>query len=211
MCTPSKLWFLVAFFVGIAQSQGLPEDFQSSSSASPYQWSVNGKYFGLTFHPGGGNDDPQFQYPRRLDAEAYWVLQVGTEVDVDWLHKDLPWLGLRLTNAVFLDCIDVWSGHVHFGPRFQHRFASGLGFSIGLGPTLLWRENWWLKKEVSWYNGDGFYGKKETQETYQTAFLWYGGNLEASWMFHQDWGLVYSLVPGWPQVLTSSAGLRYAF
>lgn len=174
--------------------------------------SVDVQYFGLTYHPGGGNDDPDHQYPRAIDSAAYWVYQVGAQVDLNYQYKALPYLSLQMTTALFKDCIDVWSGHVHVGPRLQYRPELGWGASIGVGPTVIWRENWWKRQDVvPWYHGDGFYGHQKNADAVQTAFLWYGGNLDLSYMFTPKVGVIYSVIPGWPQVISSAIGLRGSF
>jgi hypothetical protein len=175
-----------------------------------YAWeqAVNLKYFGLTFHPGGGNATEDYQYPNAIDEDGYWVYQLGGEVDYE-LQSPTKWWSLRGTVALFQDCIEAWSGHLSLGLRLKHRFKNGFGLDFGIGPTLIWRENWWKKQEVSdWYNGDGFYGKKETNATFQKTLLWYGGNLGLSYMFNEKFGIQYSVIPGYPQVITSSLGLR---
>lgn len=174
--------------------------------------SLDLQYFGLTYHPGGGNDDPEHQYPRALDSAAYWVYQVGAQIDLNYTNRSLPYFGLQTTIAAFKDCIDVWSGHVHVGPRLQYRPDLGWGASIGLGPTLIWRENWWKRSDVvPWYNGDGFYGHQRNEDAVQTAFLWYGGNIDLSYMFTPKVGVIYSVIPGLPQVVSSAIGIRGVF
>jgi hypothetical protein len=173
------------------------------------EFAVNAKYFGLTYHPGGGADGGEVPYPRSIDDRGYWVLQVGAEVDFDYYIN--KFVQIRFANALFKDCIDVWSGHISLAPRVSYTTDFGLSARFGIGPTLIWRESWWKSNEVEWYNGDGFYGKEETDDAIQTAFLWYGGNIEVDYQITEKWGIAYSLIPGYPQVFSNSIGVRRYF
>ena len=165
----------------------------------------NFKYMGLTYHPGGGSNVEGKQYPRAWDKGGYFVQQVGIETDLDYKWK--PWLHARATFALYKDCIDAWSGWIGLMPRLNHEFDFGLSVNFGIGPSIIWRESWWGTDYFD-YNGDFFYGKENTGEAIQWAFLWYGGNIELSWDFKNGHGIVYSLIPGYPQVFTSSIGWR---
>ena len=183
--------------------------FTSTFATTPKdeKWAVNAKYLGWTYHPGGGSPERDRQYPLAVDDEAYIVLHIGAEADLDYYVNE--YLILRATTAVFSDCYMYWSGHFHLGFRANYDFNDKFSFRVGIGPTLIWRENWW--KKVSWYEGDGFYGKERTSGPLQSAFLWYGGNLEFQWNINETWKFVYSAIPGFPQVVTSAFGLRKNF
>jgi len=167
-------------------------------------WAANAKYFALTYHPDGGENEG---YPLQLDDEAYWVLQVGAQVDVD--RRLTSWLQMRGTVALYRDCANVWAGLVSLGPRLEWSPTENLAFRFGVGPTFLWRENWLF--HVKGYTKDSFFGKADSSSDFQSAFLWYGGDLEAQWRLNRQWSVVASVVPGWPEVITSSVGARREF
>lgn len=180
-----------------------------SFAHSQEDWAVNLKYFGLTYHPGGGSAG-ETAYPLALDDEGYWVLQLGAETDLD--YKVNEYFYLRSTVALFKDCANLWSGHYHLGFRANYTTDMGVSFRFGIGPTFIWRENWFEAEAVNdWYNGDGFYGKERHSRKFQTAFLWYGGNFEMDYKINEQYTVVYSVIPGFPQVVTSSLGLRFNF
>jgi hypothetical protein len=179
-----------------------------------HNYQIGLQWIGLTFHPGqSGVEMPE--YPRRLDPYGRWIWHWGLELNGIWFPSDEPFfshshLGARIALSVEKDCIDAWSGHVHGGPLLQTRWNQNHHFAeIGLGPTWIWRENWWIKPQVPWYQGDLFFGNTPSTKPWQNAFLWYGGNIGLGWREQKQhpW-LVYSLVPGYPQVLVSSLGLR---
>ncbi len=160
-------------------------------------------FTGLTYHPGGGEHE---NYPRKLDNAAYWVLQVGGQGDLDWyLHR---YVLMRGSVALFRDCEDVWSGFFHLGPRLNLPIGPKFVFRIGIGPTLIWRQTWYGVDST--YHGDSFYGRDSTT-TFQSRFLWYGGNLDFEWKLGPHFSLLYSNLPGWPHVVTNSIGARYSF
>jgi hypothetical protein len=178
----------------------------AENASSENLFSTNAKLIGLTYHPGGGNALEGKQYPRALDDEGYFVMQLGLEADLDYKYK--PWLHFRFTTALYKDCIDVWAGWFGLMPRLNHEFDFGLRVNFGIGPSIIWRESWWNSDYVK-YNGDVFFGRENTGDDVQVAFLWYGGNLEMSYDINKDHGVVLSVIPGYPQVFTHSLGWRY--
>jgi hypothetical protein len=162
------------------------------------------KYTGLTYHPDGGENEER--YKRSLDSRDFWVLQVGGQLDGDYkLHK---WFYLRSSTSLYRDCADVWAGFFHFGFRANYDFPAGVSLRVGIGPTFIWRENWLGK--VKGYTRDSFFGPAR-DETFQTAFLWHGGDVEAEWRAWDRVSLVYSVIPGYPEVLHNSLGARWSF
>ena len=162
------------------------------------------KYTGLSYHPDGGENEER--YKRSLDSRDFWVLQVGGELDGDYkLHR---FLYLRAATSLYRDCADVWAGLFHFGFRANWSPREDLSFRIGIGPTYLWRQNWLGR--VKGYKEDSFFGKAAGGD-YQGAFIWHGGDIEAEWKAWEHAALVYSVVPGYPEVIQNSLGARYSF
>jgi hypothetical protein len=64
---------------------------------------------------------------------------------------------------------------------------------------------------VDRYRADAFFGRPKETDRFQSAWIWYGGNLEAEYRITPSLGLLYSVVPGFPLVVTSSLGLRAGF
>lgn len=169
----------------------------------PSRFGLGLKYTGLTYHPDGGENEG---YPRKLDDAAFWVLLVGGAVEADWrAHK---FLYLRASTTVYRDCSDVWAGYYHLGFRANYDIGERVGVRIGIGPTYLWRQNWFGR--VEGYRRDSFFGEP-TGGDYQSAFIWYGGDAEIEWKADDRFSFVYSVIPGWPEVIQSSVGMRYTF
>lgn len=169
------------------------------------RFAVGVKYTGLTYHPDGGeNEEP---YPRSLDDRDFWVLQVGTQVDADYMVN--KWFYLRTSQALYKDCSDVWAGFHNVGFRLNYDTPIGLSFRVGAGPTFLWRQTWLGK--VKGYKRDSFFGKAVEGEKYQDAFIWHGGDVEVEYKAWEHASVVYSVIPGWPEVIHNSIGARYRF
>lgn len=179
-------------------------DTETPAWLAPERFAVGLKYTGLTYHPDGGeNEEP---YKRSLDDRDFWVVQVGGQLDGD--YKVNRWFYLRSSTSLYRDCADVWAGFFHFGFRANYDSPFGVSFRVGVGPTFIWRENW--LGVVKGYKRDSFFGAAK-DETFQTAFLWHGGDVEVEWQAWDRVSLVYSMIPGWPEVLHNSMGARYAF
>lgn len=162
------------------------------------------KFTGITYHPDGGeNEEP---YKRSFDDEDFWVLQVGGQLDGDYLlHR---FFYLRATTSLYRDCADVWAGFFHFGFRANYDTPFGLSMRVGIGPSYIWRENW--LGVVKGYRRDSFFGPA-TDGTFQTAFLWHGGDIELEYRAWDKASIVYSVIPGYPEVIHNSIGARYRF
>ena len=103
----------------------------------------------------------------------------------------------------------MWAGFGHFGFRFEWEPSPPVALRIGIGPSFLWRESW--LGVVKRYHADGFFGRPAPGDRFQSAWILYGGNVEAEWKIRPGLGLLYSVVPGFPFVITSSLGLRKTF
>jgi hypothetical protein len=187
--------FLAASWFSASPSHAGPED--------QNRFGANLQFMGLTFHPDGGENEG---YPRQLDDGAFWVLQIGLQGDVDWYAHRFALL--RFSTSLVRDCADVWSGFFHLGPRANVPVGDRFVFRIGIGPTFIWREQWY--GVVPGYKRDSFYGD-DTTGTFQHRFIWHGGNVDLEWKIRRDISFIYSVVPGWPEVITSSFGARYSF
>ncbi|HKP95573.1 MAG TPA: hypothetical protein VJ385_07440 [Fibrobacteria bacterium] len=161
-------------------------------------------YTGITYHPGGGENEEH--YKRSFDDGDYWVLLVGFQADADYkLHR---FLYVRTAASFYKDCADLWAGYYHLGIRANWDATERLSARIGIGPTYLWRQNWLGK--VKGYTKDSFFGPAKGGN-YQGAFIWYGGDVDVEWKAWDKVSLVYSVIPGYPEVIQNSVGARYNF
>jgi hypothetical protein len=167
-----------------------------------------GKYFsvqfmGLTFHPGGGAVRMVKNYPLKFDEKAYLVLNVGATVayDVDLSKKFF----LRSSAGFFMDCAYLKSGFLHVGFRWNALQMGRHTINAGVGPTLMFREDWHRFEE---YNDKDFFGKS-VYNGWQYRFFPVGGEVEYLFKINDKWEFQYSVIPGYPAVITSKIGLRW--
>ncbi|MEO7427040.1 MAG: hypothetical protein ABI036_17765 [Fibrobacteria bacterium] len=175
-----------------------------SGYLAPERFAAALKYTGLTYHPGGGENTEH--YKRSLDANDYWVILVGFQGDADYkLHR---FFYVRASASLYQDCAELWAGYYHLGFRANWDVNDKISLRIGIGPTYLWRQNWFGR--VKDYEKDSFFGAAKGGD-FQGAFIWYGGDADVEWKAWDKLSLVYSVIPGYPEVITSSLGLRYNF
>ena len=198
---PAECLLLLAAAVSIAAPSVRAAD---AGYLDPSRFAANLKYTGLSYHPGGGENEEH--YKRSLDDKDYWVVLVGAQADVDYkLHR---FFYLRASTSLYKDCSDLWAGFYHFGFRANWDATERLALRVGIGPTYLWRQNWFGK--VKGYTKDSFFGPATTG-TFQNAFIWYGGDVDVEWKAWEHVSLLYGVIPGYPEVIQSSLGLRCNF
>ena len=161
---------------------------------------LSAQYLGLTFHPGGGNA-PEI-YPLKLDEQAFWVMEVGAALNLDYYFAERFFL--RASAARYRDCAYVPAGYFHLGIRGVI-FSSGKHqVNGGMGPALLYRQDW---HQFSEYQGDPFYGNR-VRGKWQYRFILYGGEFEYLYRLNDHLQFQFSVIPGVPIVVTSKFGLR---
>ncbi len=170
----------------------------------PSRFALGLNYTGLSYHPGGGENEEH--YLRSLDDKDYWVVLIGLQANAD--YKVNKWLYLRAATSVYKDCADLFAGYYHLGFRANWDVTDRFSMRIGVGPTYLWRQNW--NGKVKGYTKDSFFGPA-TGGDFQGKGIWYGGDAEFEWKAWDKVSLVYAVIPGYPEVIQNSIGMRLTF
>lgn len=170
----------------------------------PSRFALGLNYTGISYHPGGGeNEEP---YKRSLDDKDYWVWLLGVQANADYkLHK---YFYLRASTSAYKDCADLWAGYYHLGFRANWDVTGKFSMRIGIGPTYLWRQNWF--GVVKGYTKDSFFGPAKGGD-FQGKLIFYGGDAEFEWKAWDKVSLVYAVIPGYPEVIQNSVGARLTF
>ncbi|MFW6244455.1 MAG: hypothetical protein ACOC36_01070, partial [Fibrobacterota bacterium] len=94
----------------------------------------------------------------------------------------------------------------HIGLRGRIFQSGKHSLNGGFGPTLLFRRNWY---HVPDYDDSFafFHGAKE--DYWQHRFIWYGGELEYNYALRDRIDLSVTFVPGYPDLMNLSFGIRY--
>ena len=161
------------------------------------------QWFGITYHPGGGSVFMRENYPMRLDPKAYWVINMGAAASYD---RDVSKrFFLRSQAAFFMDCAWQKSAFVHLALHWAPIKWGKHSFNGGLGPVFLVREDW--GKFERYRRGDDFFGNR-VKDGWQYRFFPLGGELEYLYQINDKFQFQYSVIPGYPAVITSKFGLR---
>ena len=147
------------------------------------------------------------RYPRKLDPDGTTVITPGFEINYD-RPFNLPdyWISfLRFAIAHYYDSMNLKAGYLHFGPRFQLNLTQKIQCMFGLGPTLYFRESW---NRFPDYREDGFFTESENfMQGYQHKFL-PAGDFDFQYALSSEIQLVWSIIPGLPDIITNSFGFR---
>ena len=188
----------------ISTNETTPNPFTFETAKKPQRdryFSI--QYMGLTFHPGGGAVRMVKNYPLKFDEKAYLVLNIGASAafDVDISKKFF----LRASAAAFMDCAYLKSGFLHIGFRWKALTMGKHSINMGVGPTFAFREDWHRFDE---YRDTDFYGDR-VYKGWQYRFFPVGGEIEYLFKINKNLEFQYSLIPGYPAVMTSKFGFRW--
>lgn len=162
----------------------------------------------LTMHLGNETIQLGDIYQRRLSSDGRYVITPGIELNYDNALRSAP-LGLdnaRFAVAWYKDSVDHHSGYVAYLLRWDINAFAKTNISIGLGPTLIFRESW---NKLPHYNDDGYYSESNNfLKGYQHKWI-IGGDVDFQWQIGDQLQAVFSIVPGIPFVITCSMGIRW--
>ena len=205
---PTLLIMLLSLSISAQNlSQSTFQKDNSDAGQKSYKLSKNQyfsiQYMGVTFHPGGGAVKMVKNYPLKLEKKAFVVLNIGAAANYDY-ELSQKWF-VRSSAAFYMDCAYAKAGYLHMGIRFKALTLGRHSFNGGLGPVLMMREDW---HQFDGYKDNDFYGKR-VWNGMQYRFFPLGGELEYQYQINDKWAFQYSVIPGYPAVITSKFGLRW--
>lgn len=174
----------------------------STLGAQPLAWGV--KAFGLSIHPHGAVNHELM--PLKFDEKGVLVLNLGLTAGVEVFVPGAPWVSWKAVQGQYLDCIGQPAGFSHLGVRIHSPKWGGFSFNGGVGPTFIYRKNWYA---VRGYDDASSFYQGGPGDTWQTRFLWYGGEFEFNQDLGSGWALSQTLVPGYPDLISLSVGFKY--
>ena len=162
------------------------------------------KFFGLSMHPKG--DENAFLMPMRLDEKGVWVVNLGGMISTEkFIYQDE--ISLKAIQGLYSDCAARLGGFTHLGLRGQIFKTEKHSLYGGIGPTLVYRRNWY---DLPGYLDPDYFEGKPT-DTWQYKFLWYGGEFEYAYVFSEKLDLTATFIPGFPKLVSLSFGVKYKF
>ena len=166
------------------------------------QSNLNLKFFGLSLHPRG--DKNAKLMPLNPDKKGYLVLNLGGSLGYEHFLKPGKF-SIKAIQALYSDCAAQLGGFTHLGARWVIFKNQKHSLNGGLGPTLVYRHNWY---ELEGYQDSGYFNGKVT-DTWQYKFIPYAGELEYNYKISDQYELSTGFVPGYPDLISLSVGLRY--
>lgn len=165
------------------------------------QVSIGIKVMGLTFHP-KPSPHPQL-YPNGWDAKGKWVQIGGLFITAEW--EMVPnRLALHAAQGLMLDCSNQFAGFSHIGVKGLYRQGRHtLGASMG--PSWFYRKTW---LDIPGYVDEGLFAYNTN---WQHSFYWYAGSIEYDYRISPTHSLSANLIPGWPEVMVFSGGVKHHF
>jgi hypothetical protein len=176
----------------------------SSTTVFSQTISIGIKYFGLSIHPKGSINSELM--PLKFDEKGLLVLNTGFYISIEYYIPNYEFISIKFIQGIYNDCIKQFAGFTHIGFRLNTPELNGFMFSGGIGPTLIFRKNWY---DILGYNDSFSFFNGTPQDYWQWRFLWYGGELEFNQKITADWALSATFIPGFPDLLNISIGAKY--
>ena len=178
----------------------------TTTKATKHPQHLSLQWFGLTIHPNGGSVFMRENYPLRLDAKAIFVVNVGVAAshDIDLSKRFF----LRSQAGFLMDCAWQKSAYVHIGLHWTALTLGKHSINGGLGPMFIVREDW--GQFATYRRGNDFFGNR-VMNGWQYRFFPIGGEVEYLYQINDRLQFQYSVIPGYPAVITSKLGLRMKF
>ncbi len=166
------------------------------------QSNINLKFFGLSLHPKGDVNAPLM--PLNPDKKGYFVFNLGGSLGYERFLKPDKF-SLKAIQAVYADCAAQLGGFTHIGVRWVVFNKGRHSLNGGLGPTLVYRRNWY---RLPGYEDSGFFDGTTTSE-WQYKFIPYAGEFEYNFALNEAYEFSTTFIPGYPSLMSLSFGIRY--
>ena len=172
---------------------------------SAQSYNIGIKYFGINIHPVGDINAELF--PIKLGSNGFLVPSFGAMLSFEkYVWKDI--IAIELAIANYTDCTQQFAGFTHLGFRAKIFSAGRHELNGGIGPTFIFRKNWYKLEGYddtrNFYNG----GNKNKDDEYQMRFIVYGGELEYDYRLKDNVDLSVTLIPGIPILMSFAFGVR---
>jgi hypothetical protein len=114
---------------------------------------------------------------------------------------------VKAIQALYTDCAALLGGFTHIGVRAMIFQKNKHALSGGLGPTFIYRRNWY---RLPGYQDSGFFNGSPGNQ-WQYKFIPYAGELEYNYQLSNKVDFSTTFVPGYPSLISLSFGIRYKF
>jgi hypothetical protein len=174
-----------------------------------YTYEIGIKYVGVRSHPVGDINAHLFPRKFSFDTKGIFVLNNGIMASFGKnVWKDF--LSIKLMQAAYADCALVTAGFSHLGFRLKVFSLGKHEINGGIGPTFVYRQNWYRFEEYDDNPARNFYGGGP-EDDWQWRFIWYGGDIEYNYNLHNNIDLSVNVIPGIPYLIAVACGIRIKF
>jgi len=201
----SPLCFLPAFSVTVPNRKIIILIFLLLSCQAyvfAQQFTIGIKITGLSIHPKGSFNAHLEKF--KLDKRGVFVLNPGIAISFEYfIYKDT--LSIKFIQALYADCCAQFAGFTHLG--FRHRIFKYENHQLsgGLGPTFIFRRNWY---KLDGYIDDFAFFKGGPENDWQWRFIWYGGDIEYNYYINEKTDLSVTIIPAVPALIDVNIGAR---
>lgn len=192
------LLFICLLFVTF--SFGQENTIIASDTINNFKNALSIQWIGLAIHPKGGTYP--HRYNRKLDPNAYLVIELGPLLSYEFLIKKK--LYAKVSASYYSDCAGLPAGFAHTGIYYHFLNKNRHILMAGLGPTLVFREDWHQFPE---YTGDIFF-KDKVHGKWQYRFVIFG-SIDYNYKLNERILLNVSLIPAGYLVLTTCIGIKF--
>ena len=170
-------------------------------SLSGAQDNIGFNFIFMTWHFGG--DEMAHLQPNKLDPKATFVPNWGGVGHYErFIYKRR--LSLKVVTGAYSDCARLFAGHTHLAFRWNIIQRERHDLRVGFGPTWVYRQSW--HRFPGYIQNIPYF---RTKEDWQTAFVWYGGEIEYDYKINSYWNINVHIIPGIPDFTVFGIGFRY--
>ncbi len=161
---------------------------------------------GLGYHPIEEKNSDFYKW--KLDKKGKLVAYSGISVFVSYRINE--YVGAKLQQSiVFYDCAGKFAGITHFGINLYDDiigFKSKTDeFSVSFGPFWYYRKNW---NTIDGYFNNPDFNKLSKNNSWETKFVWHGGQVEYSRKVSEELNATINVLPGYPYFYTFGLGIQ---
>ena len=190
--------FLISFFVAA---------FLFTSKA---QFSIGITLSGIGFHPRKEKYENTDLYKWNIDKKGRFVAFSSLTFFLSYRFNN--YIGVKLMQSIVShDCAGHFAGITHFGIDLHDDILAMKNpqhqFSVSFGPFWYYRKNWNTEPN---YMHDAKYLKLSNNHIWETKFVWYGGQVEYSYLpDNSNIAYTVNFLPAIPYLYTLGVGAKY--
>lgn len=169
-------------------------------SLSYSQSNISFKIISLSIQPLGSENSHIIS--SKLDDNGIFVIEPGVALSYEsFVLEDI--VSFQFQQGIYADCASQLAGFSHLGIKWRILKKWKQSFSIGIGPTLHYRNDW---SKINGYKDEGIY---DVYGNWQYRLFMISGEMEYSYYLSKKSDLSVSLIHKHTQAFTIAIGYKY--